>query len=254
VVKRAVALGFAAIALTDHDTVAGIEEAADTAAKVGIEFLAGTEISSHYGKAEIHIVGLGVNPGCTEMIEALRKLREAREARAEAMVEKLNGLGLVVDLDRVRARAGGAVGRLHLAQELHDLGYTKTVQDGFDRYIGRGRRAYQAKKTLSCRRAIELIHAAGGLAVIGHPGVGTSCMPILSRLLAMPFDGIEVYHTKHTPGHVTQFELVAREHNLLISGGSDCHGRAKDLEPEMGKVKVPYQYYERIRNALETRI
>ena len=99
---------------------------------------------------------------------------------------------------------------------------------------------------MPCADTIGLIHEAGGVAILAHPGIDADISRAVPRLMALPFDGIEVYHTKHTPGHVTHFTQIAIERDLLISGGSDCHGAAKGEAPEMGKVRVPYYHYERI--------
>ena len=162
------------------------------------------------------------------------------------------GAYIRVDLDEVASQAanGGSVGRVHIARALEARGVTRTVQEGFDKYLRAGRKAYVPKEMITCREAISLIHAARGVAVLAHPGIGPSTWKILHRLVALPFDGIEVYHTKHTPDQVTQLTKLALERDLLISGGSDCHGTAVFPEPDMGKVRVPYNHFERIKDAL----
>jgi hypothetical protein len=179
-------------------------------------------------------------------------LREARNRRAERIVGKLNAAGVPVTMETLLARAGGAVGRMHIAREVHALGHARTVQDAFDRYLNAGRRAYVPKARIDCAEALGLIHEAGGLAFVAHPGIGTT-RRLLPRLLELPFDGIEAYHCKHGPGHVAEFLELAESRGLLVSGGSDCHGAAKG-EPEMGKVRVPVAHYERIRERLAARL
>ena len=251
-VQRAAELGFAAIALTDHDAVSGLAEAAEAADKCNIEFLPGVEISAHYGRFEVHVVGLGIDPCFQPLCEEADRLKEGRALRADEMINKLNKMGIPIDREDVEARtADGTIGRMHLAQELMDMGITRTVQEGFDKYIKVGRRAYVPKMSLSCEKAVDLIHQAGGLAIIGHPGVGKTTRQILQHLLKLPFDGIEVHHTRHSGDHVAEFRRVARDHNLLISGGSDCHGSAKSQPPEMGKIRLPYKYFEQIKSALQ---
>lgn len=252
VVERAERHGLAAIAISDHDTVSGVEEARLAAEGRGIEFLAATEISSRFGELEVHVVGLGIDIHSPELLEALAVQKEARNARAERIVEHLHRAGVPVEWARIAARtADGVVGRMHIAQEIHDLGYSRTVQDAFDKYIGRGQRAFVRKSVMTCANAVDLIHQAGGLAVLAHPGIGGTYRALF-RLLRLPFDGIEAYHCKHTPGQVEEFTAIAREEGLLISGGSDCHGQAK-RKPEMGNVRVPYEHYERLQEALASK-
>jgi predicted metal-dependent phosphoesterase TrpH len=249
VVARAAELGIAAIAIADHDTVSGVAEAAAAAADRGMGFLPASEISSRFNESEIHIVGLGVDAQSPALLEALARQKASRNARAERIVDELHKLGVPVEWARIAARtADGVVGRMHIAQEIHELGFSQDVQDAFDKYIGRGQRAFVRKSTVSAADAIDLIHDAGGLAVLAHPGIGAGPR-LLPRLLRLPFDGIEAYHCKHSPGQIEEFSLLARERGLLISGGSDCHGQAK-RKPEMGNVRLPYEYYLRLREAL----
>ena len=252
VVERAAAWGLSAIAITDHDTVSGLAEAEKHARSRKIEFLPGTEISARLGEIETHIVGLGIDPACEALVDELNLLHEARSARVDAIIAKLNGLGIPLERGEVEAQAapGSTLGRVHVARALKANGVIRYTQEGFDRFLRAGRRAHVANKMLSCRHAIDLIHEAGGVAVLAHPGVSPNTMKVLARLLELPFDGIEVYHTKHTPGQMTQFIQLALERDLLISGGSDCHGTATKSEPDMGKLYVPYQHFERIQDAI----
>jgi len=252
VIRRAAALGLAAIAIADHDTVSGVNEAKRAAYEREIEFLAAVEISASFEHAEIHIVGLGIDPACRVLCDALDRLRDARIVRVERILERLDRLGIPIDFDEVLAQTStdGTVGRVHVARLLETRGVTRTIQEGFDKYLRAGRKAYVPKKRLTCREAIDLTHEARGVAILAHPGVGPITWRILHRLVALPFDGIEVYHTKHTPDHVTHLTRLALERGLLISGGSDCHGTAVSPKPDMGKIRVPYPHFERIKDAL----
>ncbi|HIJ64464.1 MAG TPA: PHP domain-containing protein [Candidatus Hydrogenedentes bacterium] len=250
VVERAVELGLAALAVTDHDSVGGLEEAQAAANEQGLEFLPGVEISAGFGHIWVHVVGLGIDAANEPLGAALSKLQAGRVTRAVQMIERLNELDVPVDFEKVRARtADGIIGRLHIAQEIEAIGFAKTVQGAFDRYIGVGRPAYVPKLRIPCEDAIALVHQADGLAVLGHPGLG-GVKARLSTLLCLPFDGVEVYHSKHTPGETQAFAQVAAERGLLVSGGSDCHGNAKKQKAEMGTVRVPYECFQRIKEAL----
>ncbi len=260
VVAQAAGLGFAAVAITDHDTVSGLAEAETAARKHGLKFLHGTEISSTFDGREVHVVGLGVRPDDPALLDVLKKLQEDRSVRADEIIRRLNKLGVPIRRSEVQARAGhAAIGRLHIARELRALGITNTVQKAFEKYVGRGRSAFVAKTSLPCGETIGLIHASGGLAFLAHPGIGATTRNRLLRLLELPFDGIEAYHSKHTAGQVAAFAQVAQERGLLISGGSDYHGHAGTSQTELGeithaaelgKVHVPYAHFERIVEAL----
>jgi predicted metal-dependent phosphoesterase TrpH len=252
VVDRAISCGLAGIAVTDHDTLSGVEPAQREARRHGLDFLRGVEISASYGRIEIHVVGLGIDLRCEPLVTALRSFREARAVRVDKMIERLNALGIPIDRAEVEIHGekGGALGRVHVARALLAKGATQTVQQAFDKFLRSGRKAYVPRQMMSCRAAIDLIHEAGGLAILAHPGIGTTIMKLLPRLLDMPFDGIEVYHSQHTPGQVTQLTQIALERDLLISGGSDCHGTALKERPDMGSVRVPYYHFQRIWDIL----
>jgi predicted metal-dependent phosphoesterase TrpH len=251
VAERACKLGFSAISLTDHDTVEGVAEAEAAAREHGMEHLSGVEISARFQSIEVHVLGYGINSGNQSLLAALSELRHGRDQRAVRMIEKLAELGIVLDMDEIRGEVRrGVVGRMHLARKLHELGHAKTVQDAFDRYIGRGKPAFVRKEALSVEAAVALIHTADGLAFLAHPGIGKDVEKKLTPLLTLGFDGIEVYHTRHTPGQVSNFTMLAVERDLLLSGGSDCHGEGKREQPDMGKVRLPQYHVLRIQERL----
>lgn len=251
-VDRAVACGLAGMAITDHDTVSGVDPAGREARLHGIEFLEGVEISTLYGRIEIHVVGLGIDTRNEPLLQALIRFREARAKRVDRMVARLNKLGIPIERSEVELQAGkgGALGRVHVARALVARKEARGVQDAFDKFLRSGRKAYVAKEMMLSKDAVALIHAAGGLAFVAHPGVGVTVSKLLPRLLDLGFDGIEVYHSKHTPGQVTEFTQLALERDLFITGGSDCHGTALKDTPDIGKVRVPYYHFERIQERL----
>ncbi|HUW60828.1 MAG TPA: PHP domain-containing protein [Candidatus Bathyarchaeia archaeon] len=250
VVERAATLGFAAIAITDHDTVSGLDAGATTARKINLEFMSGVEISAAYGAVEVHVVGLGIRPSDAGLVAALEDQRTERDRRVDKMLARLEAAGVTIMREEVEAGAKGPLGRMHIAAAMRNRGYVKTTQEAFDKYLKRRGKGFVPKKMPSCRQVIDWIHGAGGVAIIAHPGVGATVERILPKLLALPFDGIEVYHTKHTPGQVTLFTQIALDKDLLISGGSDCHGSAGPGTLDMGKIRVPYRHFERIQEAL----
>jgi len=240
----------AALALTDHDTLGGVVEAREAAKRLGLEFLTGVEISTYFQGFEVHVLGLGVEIGNDSLVETLDRLREGRATRARRIVEKLQKRNIPIALEKVAERAAGdaSIGRIHIARELHAMGLCKSVQGAFDKFIGEGRPAYEANPRVPLEKAMEIIRAAQGLAFLAHPGIGPVRRRV-TRLLEMPFDGIEAYHSKHSPGQTDEYTRVAEARGLLVGGGSDCHGEV-GRKPDMGKVRVPYRRFEAIRMRL----
>lgn len=244
VAERAAKLGMSMWAVTDHDTTAGLAQAREAALSHGIRFLDGVEISAQFERHEVHVVGLGIDSSCPELQALLTRLETGRRTRAERIAAKLSKHGHSVDLDNLGAN-DAALGRMHIARSLHAQGVVKSVQEAFDRFLNPGRPAYVPKERATCMEALAAIHASGGLAFVAHPGIG-SLRKALPSLIVLPFDGIEAYHSKHSPGHTEGFITLAKEQGLLISGGSDCHGRAKGQRPDMGTVRMPLAYAEAI--------
>lgn len=250
VVERALECGLDAIAITDHDETSAIGIAQAAAAEQDLIIVPGTEISATFEGQELHIVGLGIDIDAQALQEPLDRMRHERDTRAERIVDKLQELGIPITMEQLRARAGtGTIGRIHIGQEVMALGFGRTVQDVFDKYIKAGRPAYVHKENLEASEAIEAIHGAGGLAFVAHPGLGDQHKR-LEALFTLPFDGIEAYHSRHTDRQTKSFLTFAESRGLLVTGGSDCHGSIKGHPPLMGKSKVPRVVYETIREAL----
>jgi predicted metal-dependent phosphoesterase TrpH len=240
VAKAAKSAGLSAFALTDHDTVAGLTEARQSASEIGIRLIAGVELSAVEGDHETHLLGLHL----TELVELERRLsglREMRMNRATRIVERLNALGIAVTLDAVlREAAGGAVGRPHIARALVAGGWAVDLREAFERYLGNGKVAFVAKDKLSLADAIALIHRAGGLAVLAHPG-GLGTRERVAGLVAVGLDGLEVLHPGHSNEDSQRLDALATEFDLVRSGGSDWHG-ALDGVRTLGMMKVPAQW------------
>ncbi len=240
VVGRASVIGMSGLALTDHDSVKGLEEAAETARQSGLGFLNGVEISAGHDGMEVHVVGLGICPENGFFLEAISGLAEGRVRRFLDMARRLQDTGLAVLEYAERAvRDGAPCGRMNLAAHLREMGITRTVQEGFDRFLKPGGAGYVPKPLITVEAAVEAVHAADGLAFVAHPGLSRGLLRILPELLKRPFDGIEAYHVSHSPARVEELLCLARERGLYVSGGSDCHGTIKGHAPEMGRVRVP---------------
>jgi predicted metal-dependent phosphoesterase TrpH len=243
VVRAAKRADLVAIALTDHDTVAGLAEARVTGEELGVRIVNGVELSAVEGTSETHLLGLHLSD--TSVLErGLTELREMRGRRAVRIVELLQAQGVQVTLDDVMMQAGtGAIGRPHVARALVADGWAVDVRDAFDRYLAAGRPAYVAKDQLGMRDAIAMVHAAGGLAVLAHPGA-TATRARLEALVALGMDGVEVKHPSHSPQDTARIRTLAEQLGLLPSGGSDWHG-APDGARTIGMMHVPIEWLTR---------
>lgn len=252
IAERAARAGATAIAITDHDTVSGVAAGRIEAESRGLRYLAGVEISTYYRYREVHVLGLGIDETHGALLEGLTRLCEARRQRTEAILERLAACGVALpDFAGAPALAGHAAGRMHIARAMTAAGYVQKPQEAFDRYLNAGKPAYVPKWNMPLAEAIDLIHAAGGLAFVAHPGLGKGVRKALTELLTYPFDGIEAYHVSHTPGRVEEFTALARERGLLITGGSDCHGTIKG-KALLGTVHTPESVYDAILAALRS--
>ncbi|MCC7145635.1 MAG: PHP domain-containing protein [Phycisphaeraceae bacterium] len=262
----AVKAGLAAIALTDHDTTVGVPAAQAACQKVKLNFVPGIELSVRAPALDendpgsrlgtLHILGYFIQHDHPDLLTLQQQVQQARHERNPRMIDRLRELGVAIEYEDVLelARSEGAliVGRPHIAQVLVQKGYVKSLHEAFRRYIGQGAPAYIRKDLLPPEEAIRAIHAAKGLAILAHPlqlrlPDFTSLHREIQNLKAAGLDGIEARHTDHTPAHVRQFEQMAKQLNLLTTGGSDFHGARKAIP--LGSQKVPYEYYERLRQA-----
>jgi predicted metal-dependent phosphoesterase TrpH len=243
VVRAARQANLVAIALTDHDSVAGLAEAEAMGAELGVRIVKGVELSAVEGETETHLLGLHLRD--TGVLErGLADLAQMRTRRGQTIVERLNELGVAVSFDSVLAQVGtGVLGRPHVARALIAEGWATDARDAFDRYLGAGRPAYVAKEQLSMPDAIAMIHAAGGLAVLAHPGAGGTRERI-EALRALGLDGIEVKHPSHSSGDTTRLRGLCEQFDLVPSGGSDWHGAAEGPRT-IGMMQVPAEWLAR---------
>ena len=231
VVALAAEKGFSIIAITDHDTMRGVPEAVAAGEKYGVRVIGGVEISAG-GQTEVHVLGYGVRD-VERLEQTLTLMRDKRAERMAGMVEKLRALGVDVTLDEVTALSGGSVGRSHLARVLIDKGVVRDVREAFAKYLSPGKPAYVEREKLGVQQAVRLIADCGGLPVIAHPGQnrGESYWgrERFHALKAYGLRGMEVYHMAHGAAQAAAFERIARAENLLVTGGSDYHGRVKNV-------------------------
>jgi predicted metal-dependent phosphoesterase TrpH len=237
-VARAVhAAGLSAFALTDHDTIGGLADARVACEQLGLRLVPGVELSAVEGDLETHILGLHLSD-LSELEHRLAALREMRVNRASRIVERLNQLGVPITFDAVLTQAaGGAVGRPHIARALIAGRWVGDFREAFDRYLGNGKSAFVSKERLPISEAIALIHRAGGIAVLAHPGQQCTRERV-AALVGLGLDGIEILHPSHSWDDSQRLDALAGEFDLVRSGGSDWHGSA-DGARSLGMMRVP---------------
>jgi 3',5'-nucleoside bisphosphate phosphatase len=238
--------GLAAIALTDHDSVEGCEETARACAGVGIEFIAGTELTADHDGDELHILGYCIDTQNSRLLAEIAQFQAVRQNRIREMVDRLNRLRIPLSADAVFALANcRAPGRPHVARAMVAAGLCRTLDEAFERFLKRNRPAWVPKFKMSAEKALELIHQAGGVAVLAHPGLNRTDA-VIPALVEAGMDGIECFHTKHSTVATGRYLELADRFHLLVTGGSDCHGMSKG-KPLIGTVKVPYQHVAQLK-------
>ena len=237
--------GLAAIALTDHDTVDGCARAAAACQTAGIEFIPGSELTSEHAGVEIHILAYFLDTANRELLAELAKFQAVRQNRIREMCVALNKLGIGLQAETVFTLANcQSPGRPHVARALIAGKFCHSLDEAFDRFLKKGRPAFVPKFKMSCAHAIELIHRAGGLAVMAHPALNRND-DVIPAVVEAGLDGIEVFHTKHNPAANKRYMDIAKKYKLLVTGGSDCHGMSKG-RPLIGTVKLDYSYVEKL--------
>lgn len=244
--------GLSTVALSDHDTTEGLPEAAAAGGELGVEVVPAVEFSTVRDREGIHVLCYEMDPGHPEFAAELRRLQEDRFTRGERMVAKLQELGYPIAFDRVREIArGGNIVRPHVAQALVEAGVVPTLKDAFTAdFIGSDGRAYVEKHALAPLEALALIHRAGGVCVLAHPGTFREVSPVpdevLDELIEAGLDGIEASHPEHTPEVEARYVALAEERGLFWTGSSDCHGTRYD-PVRLGSRTTPPEQFERLR-------
>ena len=247
-VEVAAAKGIAVLALTDHDSWNGVAEAQAAAARLGnIRVLTGVELGTQCENDSVHILGYHVNMSCEPLHAKMDEMRHGRELRLTRMLAKLDGLGYHIEVEACDPK-NRAVGRPHVAKALVAAGYFNTVQEVFDALLHRGGPAYVPQPKLAPEEAVQLIHEAGGIAVLAHPSeLSDGTLP--ERLLrAVPFDGVEVYHPSADKKAQAKWLRLAQELQLLVGGGSDFHAIPDRYPTELGVWQV---HYEDVKGVIE---
>lgn len=248
--RKAKEIGLRVLALTDHDTTGGLEEAAQAARTLDIDLIPGIEINTDVSGGEVHVLGYFPEYQRPEFQTVLKVLRDARERRGQRMVELLNEHGVNIAWDRVREIAQGSVGRPHVAKALQEAGYVQTIGEAFDKYIGNGCYAYVPRYKLTPQDAVHLVASANGLPVIAHPFELPGLDELrnwLPDLCEAGMVGLETYYGTYTPENVRELLALAHEYNLIPTGGSDFHGPGMHPTP-LGGRHVPFEAVERLKS------
>ena len=242
--------GIKALALTDHDTTSGLDEALAAGKKLGVELIPGIEISVVYDSGTMHILGHFIDHRSMKLQEAIRGLQDDRNDRNPQIIEKLNALGIEITLKEVERESGGGqaspqntggqVGRPHFARVLVKKGHVKDFEEAFKKYLGKGAPAYVDKRRISPEEGIRMIREAGGIAVLAHPKTlnaksSQEFNVVLDHLVASGLGGIEAYSSCQDEKEAGQFRAAGEERNIFITGGSDFHGDNKS-DVELGNM------------------
>jgi len=253
-VRYAKSRGLAAVAVTDHDTVDGLEEALSEGEKAGIEVIPGVEISVDF-EPEMHMLGYFPCKTFAKIAGVLNELRKNREERNPRIVKKLNEMGFNLTMYEVKKEAKGkVVGRPHIARVMVEKGYVNSIEEAFEKYLADGRPAYFKKGKLTPEQGIQEILKAEGIPVLAHPKYLYMDMAgldvLLKDLKAKGLKGIEAYYVDNTPEETEEFLRLADKHGLIVTGGSDFHGSYKsriEIGVGYGNLKVPYELLDNLR-------
>jgi predicted metal-dependent phosphoesterase TrpH len=253
--------GLEAISITDHDTLTGTRAAMAGDLPEGLHFITGVEISAQPPidsgiSGSLHILGYGIDPDFPPLVEALAEMQKSRDQRIVHIVDRLNAIDIPLTLQQVLDEVGdGSAGRPHVASAMIKAGIVTDVDEAFDRYLAKGCPAFVSKARLDCERTLDLISEAGGVPVLAHPCLirthgehaNETTNPLIRRLAGMGLKGIEVHYPRHSLRDVADLTETAEQLNLLVTGGSDFHGK---ISPEiqmgcgLGDLHVPFALFE----------
>lgn len=249
-VREANRRGLSFLGITDHDTVAGLPDALLAAVGTGLSVIPGTELSSERNGREAHILGYFVDYQDEQLLRDLEDYASLRPVRIKQIIDKLRGLGLGIDLERVHEIAGpGTIGRPHVARALVEKGYATDIADAFDRHISAGRPAYVPRKKIEPKEAIDVITRSGGVAVLAHPLSTKAVEETLAEFVPLGLRGLEVFYGEYTPEQRQALRMVAERWDLIATGGSDYHGPDVREGRDLGGPFVPIEAIERLKAA-----
>ncbi|MCD6472685.1 PHP domain-containing protein [Candidatus Aerophobetes bacterium] len=251
IVYRAKKLKLKVISITDHDSISGIEEEIEAGKKLKVEIVPGVEMSTDVGNDEIHILGYYIDWKNKIFLTQLKIFQESRAKRNKKLVERLKELGMPVNYHELKklAAKGGVVNRLHIARLMKEKGYVSSIGEAFEEWLNPGKPAYIKRMKVSPFEIIQLILDIGGIPVFAHPYLSKRD-DLIADFVKAGLKGIEVYHSAHNAQAEQHYRKIAQKYHLLITGGSDCHGKNKD-KILMGTVNVPATLLENLKKEKE---
>lgn len=238
-------LSLKAISITDHDNINSLELAEKYCQQKGIEFISGVEISARARGFDLHLLGYCFDYRNNQLREYLKYFQNERIKRAKKIIELLKNHGIKVSFDLIQKKAGGSIGRPHIADAMLEEGYVYNYYEAFNKYIGDGCPCCVPKYKISPAEAIALINRAGGICVIAHPGTDVTDEGLVN-LIKVGLEGIETIHPRHTQAQVDHYREIIHKHDLLETGGSDCHGDRKS-HVLIGHFNVSYAVVEKMK-------
>ncbi|MFH1414577.1 MAG: PHP domain-containing protein [Elusimicrobiota bacterium] len=249
VVRAAKDNGLSAVAITDHDITDGIEPALKYGAKMGIEVIPGIELSCEYSSVEIHILGYYINWENSWFQGKLKVFQRARERRAYYILNKLREIGIEIDEQMLFSQAStGSISRIHFARCLLEKGIVGSLYEAFQKYLIEGRPAFVKKLRIFPEEALNMIHRVGGVSVLAHPVFGGKHKNFIGKLKRFGLSGLEAYHPSQSAMFTRKFEKIADELGLIMTGGTDSHGK-RDEENPIGSLKADYSLVDKLKEA-----
>jgi predicted metal-dependent phosphoesterase TrpH len=241
------------LSLTDHDTLDGVAEAQAAGEKFGVEIVPGVELTCYQDRKEVNILGYWVDGSEERLAAHCRRFVAARIDRAHQIGARLAELGARVDIDELVSNAdGGVVGRPHVARALLEAGHVATLQEAFDRFLANGGPADVPKMMVEPRECIEMIHGAGGIAVIAHAGIWNQ-FDLIPHLASIGLDGVEVWHSAHSREDSDRLEEIADRFGLAKTGGSDCHGKLGERPELLGTCGLEETRWKKLQRVVSNR-
>jgi hypothetical protein len=257
IVDTAVSLGLSAVAITDHDNISGLQAAYDYVKKLSIEqgheileIVPGIEINTLYEGNEVHILGYFPDLKNKPLLDMISYQQHARVQQITEIVKRLNKIAKIkISLEDITklVHEKGSIGRPHIARAILNVEGVSSIIEAYKKYINDDAPTYIKRKTVTPHEAVETIYEAGGVAVLAHPHDLVSVEEILKDLMNYGLRGIEVYHRRHSPAMIEYFSSLADKYNLIITGGSDCHGTRLSGQLYMGKTHVPDWVLEELK-------
>jgi len=245
-VRLALGRNLAALGVTDHDSLGGVQEALHAAQGTDLVVFPGIELNTDVPGREVHIIGYFAEPETPYLQQMLALLQNSREDRAQQILAKLASLGIHLEWDKVVAEADGSIGRPHIAQALLDAGYVETIGEAFEKYIGKDGPAYVEHLRLTPEQAVELVVQGGGVPVLAHP---TDVLDYIEPLIAVGLQGLEVYYPTHTQVDVDNLRRLADQYGLITTGGTDHHGRPRYGDTQLGDIYIPLDVIPPLQSA-----